>query len=293
MLAWAAGLAAAVLLAAVAPWFWPHRPETVGPPELFSAVLVPLAAGWRIEPTGAADYQVVKPDLVQLRRGELLVESCPLGAGQPNRPALRIETPAGTARATGTKFYIGTHLLTPQLAESKGSTMTSLTRVLVLAGVVTLINGQGSVVGQANHLLAAETGQAPASYAVQANSDFALDLYQQLSKENPDKNLFFSPYSISSALAMAAEGARRQTALEMGTVLRLPPAARRIGEDAQLIPWNTALLHAGMAELNERLEKSQKPVPKEIADKIAELRKKIQASDAHIKAYLDHPHGGD
>ena len=83
--------------------------------------------------------------------------------------------------------------------------MTSFTRVLVLAGVVTLANAQGSVTGQANHLLAAETGQAPTNYAVTANSDFALDLYRQLSKENADENLFFSPYSISSALAMTAE----------------------------------------------------------------------------------------
>ncbi len=156
--------------------------------------------------------------------------------------------------------------------------MTSCTHVLVLAGIVTLANAQGSVTGQANHLLAAETGKAPANYAVTANSDFAVDLYRQLSKENSGKNLFFSPYSVSSALAMTAEGARGQTALEMGKVLRFPAAARRIGDDAQLIPWNTSLIHTGMAELNERLEKAQKPVPQEITDKIGELRKKIEAS---------------
>ena len=170
--------------------------------------------------------------------------------------------------------------------------MTSLTRVLVLAGVVTLANAQGSVTGQANHLLAAETGKPPVNYAVTANSDFAVDLYRQLSKGSPDQNLFFSPYSVSSALAMAAEGARGQTALEMGQALRFPAAARRIGDDAQAIPWNTSLLHTGMAQLNERLEKSQKPVPQEVRAQAAELGKQIAASYARASALLkDRPKG--
>ena len=157
-------------------------------------------------------------------------------------PPLSIETPAGMVRAAGTKFYVGSHFLPSETTESKGAVvMTSFTRVLVLAGAVALANAQGSVTGQANHLLAAQTGKAPTNYAVTANSDFAIDLYRQLSKGNSDQNLFFSPYSVSSALAMAAEGARGETALEMGQVLRFPAAARRIGDDAQLIPWNTSL----------------------------------------------------
>ena len=78
-------------------------------------------------------------------------------------------------------------------AKSKGIVMTSLTRVLVITGVVTLVNAQGGVTGQANHLLAAEVGKAPVNHAIQANSDFALDLYRQLAKENPGKCLSFSP----------------------------------------------------------------------------------------------------
>lgn len=55
----------------------------------------------------------------------------------------------------------------------------------------------------------------------QANNRFALDLYGQLSKERPGKNLFFSPTSISVALAMTAAGARGQTAAEMAQTLHL------------------------------------------------------------------------
>jgi len=58
---------------------------------------------------------------------------------------------------------------------------------------------------------------------VEANNAFALDLYQKL-KDRPD-NLFFSPFSISSALAMTCTGARGQTEMEMTNVLHLglPP----------------------------------------------------------------------
>ncbi|MBN2684202.1 MAG: serpin family protein [Pontiellaceae bacterium] len=46
----------------------------------------------------------------------------------------------------------------------------------------------------------------------------AVDLYQQISTQE-DGNLFFSPYSISSALAMTYGGARGETAAQMNKVL--------------------------------------------------------------------------
>jgi serpin B len=51
------------------------------------------------------------------------------------------------------------------------------------------------------------------------NNEFAVDLYQQL--RVGDGNLFFSPFSISTALAMAYAGAMGETADEMKTVLRV------------------------------------------------------------------------
>ena len=39
--------------------------------------------------------------------------------------------------------------------------------------------------------LVAESGKAPTDQVVQANRDFAIDLYRQLAKENEGKNLFF------------------------------------------------------------------------------------------------------
>src|SRR5439155_12009941 len=51
----------------------------------------------------------------------------------------------------------------------------------------------------------------------QGDTAFALDLYARLRGENG--NLFFSPYSISTALAMTRAGARGDTAAEMDKVL--------------------------------------------------------------------------
>lgn len=87
--------------------------------------------------------------------------------------------------------------------------------------------------------------------AVDGNAAFALDLYQQL-KERPG-NLFFSPYSISTALAMTYAGARGHTAYEMAEVLhfglpqeRLHPAFGALARHMKQIqrPNRTTLLIA-------------------------------------------------
>jgi serpin B len=66
-------------------------------------------------------------------------------------------------------------------------------------------------------------GGGDATALVQGNNTFALDLYRELATEKG--NLFFSPYSISTALGMTYAGARGDTAAQMATTLHfgLPP----------------------------------------------------------------------
>lgn len=63
------------------------------------------------------------------------------------------------------------------------------------------------------------------------NNQFAWELYQQLRGEKG--NLFLSPYSISTALAMTATGARGTTAEEMAKVLHLRADAAKYASQYQ------------------------------------------------------------
>jgi serpin B len=60
--------------------------------------------------------------------------------------------------------------------------------------------------------------------AVDANNAFAIDLYKQIALGS-DKNIFFSPSSISTALAMTSLGARAETEKQMQTVLKFDLAS--------------------------------------------------------------------
>ncbi|TYT63962.1 serpin family protein [Natrialba swarupiae] len=55
---------------------------------------------------------------------------------------------------------------------------------------------------------------------VRGNVAFSLEALAELRADEPDNNLFFSPYSISVALAMTYAGARGETAEEMADALR-------------------------------------------------------------------------
>ncbi|MBI3831691.1 MAG: sigma-70 family RNA polymerase sigma factor [Planctomycetes bacterium] len=61
---------------------------------------------------------------------------------------------------------------------------------------------------------------------VESNNAFALDLFAKLKAK--EGNLFFSPYSISTALGMTYSGARGNTAAEMAKALRFTLAQERV-----------------------------------------------------------------
>jgi serine protease inhibitor len=64
----------------------------------------------------------------------------------------------------------------------------------------------------------------------------------------------------------------------MGNVLRFPDTARRVGDDARRLPWETALIHTGMAELNRKLNGGDDDPANaaEIRARIVELREKLE-----------------
>ena len=77
---------------------------------------------------------------------------------------------------------------------------------------------------------------------VKGNNEFAFDLYARLSQK--EGNIIFSPYSISTALAMTYGGARGKTAHEMAKTLHFTLPQQR--------------LHPAFAELMAALQKEDK-----------------------------------
>ena len=77
-----------------------------------------------------------------------------------------------------------------------------------------------------------ETGDPDVAAVVGGNNDFAFDLYRTLA-DDTDGNIFFSPYSISTALAMTYAGARGNTEVEMAKVLHFTPPQDQLHAAAQ------------------------------------------------------------
>ncbi|RMC16063.1 hypothetical protein DUI87_08272 [Hirundo rustica rustica] len=73
-----------------------------------------------------------------------------------------------------------------------------------------------------------EKGVPMESLSVSTNS-FTLDLYKKLNETSKGQNIFFSPWSIATALAMVHLGAKGDTATQMAEVLHFNQSAREEG----------------------------------------------------------------
>jgi serpin B len=89
-------------------------------------------------------------------------------------------------------------------------------KLVVLLGIVAILTASGCIHGGG---LADDSGATPEGISahVNANNQFALDFYSNI-RNKEDGNIFYSPYSISTALSMTYEGARGQTADEIQSV---------------------------------------------------------------------------
>ncbi|QEE15949.2 serpin family protein [Promethearchaeum syntrophicum] len=80
---------------------------------------------------------------------------------------------------------------------------------------------------------------------VNANNQFAFEMYSKLN-ESGEENIFYSPYSIFSALAMTYEGAKGQTAEEMKSVLHFP--------ENEVLRSNFAAIYNGINQGRQKYE---------------------------------------
>lgn len=109
-----------------------------------------------------------------------------------------------------------------------------------------------------------------------AVNPLAFSLYAELAQA--DGNLFFSPFSIETALAMAAEGARGETARQMANVLGAPTCS---GDACDF-----ASLHAALGTLAGRL--APKPTPAATLERIAALRAQLDTANAALESATSH-----
>lgn len=124
-------------------------------------------------------------------------------------------------------------------------------RFLVLGLIILVVCATAAAFPSLSARILAADG-ADIEAVVTGNNAFAFDLYRKLAQEGG--NLFFSPYSISSALAMTYAGARGETARQMASVLHFGVPNER--------------LHATFASLTEIFNASEKSYQLAVANSL-------------------------
>jgi len=89
--------------------------------------------------------------------------------------------------------------------------------LLSLVGCGEVVEGVGMALSDKERVTSPDVGTSDLTYLVDGNTAFTFDLYQALSEK--DGNLFYSPYSISLALAMTYAGALGETERQMADTL--------------------------------------------------------------------------
>lgn len=113
--------------------------------------------------------------------------------------------------------------------------------------------------------------QDPTQLASTATNGLGIAVYRQLAAAAPDANLCWSPWSVATALAMTAEGARGETAAGMRAVLHLPEGP-------------LAAVHASFAALQQRLTNGGGDVSPATRERIAALREQLAKHNAEAEA---------
>ena len=113
---------------------------------------------------------------------------------------------------------------------------------------------------------------------VAASNNFGFELYRELAKDPANTNLFLSPYSVSSALMMTIEGARGDTAREMGAALQFPDNLLNTDDNQSNSPWQKNPVHLGFAAINQLLLGKDDAQISEIKEAIALKREQLEAA---------------
>ncbi len=137
----------------------------------------------------------------------------------------------------------------------------------LLSSLLLLRNGSQSV---ANELAKADSMQ-----LVQANNAFALELLRTVNASSKGANQFLSPFSIQSALTIATEGARGETASEMGLALQYPKSMKQSGD----LPWNLDKLRQEFKAISERMKPDNSADANQLRIQLKTLRAELKEAN--------------
>ena len=115
--------------------------------------------------------------------------------------------------------------------------------VASLAGCGTRVEGIGIAMSDRERVSSPSVAAPDLKNLVEGNTSFAFDLYRALSNE--DGNLFYSPYSISLALAMTFAGARGETERQMADTLHFGLSQDRLHPTFNALDLELAARGAG------------------------------------------------
>lgn len=115
-----------------------------------------------------------------------------------------------------------------------------------------------------------------AEIAARASNTFGLELYKRVAREAGGGNVFISPYSMSVALTMAAEGARGETEAQINAALAIPGAER---------PGDRAItsVHEGHAAIAAEFQRAAGSADPATRKKIEKLRHDLNDANAAVK----------
>lgn len=162
---------------------------------------------------------------------------------------------------------------------------------LLVAGLCPAVHGlPGAVLDQKNVTQEGQNRETSVDLVrfASSNTDFALSLYRQLVSKNPNKNVVFSPMSISMALAFMSLGARDTTLTE---ILR--------GLKFNLTETSETEIHQGFQYLLRALSQPDSPLQLsvgnamfvqeelELLDKFKDDAKALYASEAFSTNFQD------
>ncbi|XP_078794529.1 leukocyte elastase inhibitor-like isoform X2 [Oryzias latipes] len=119
-----------------------------------------------------------------------------------------------------------------------------------------------------------------------ANTKFSLDLFKQLSNEDKMANVFYSPFSISSALAMVMLGARGTTASQMTEVLCFSKA----GKQQQQRQQQQQQQAKGAQQMMQMQQQGKASLPAQVKSlKLRDSQDQVHASFAELLGQLNKP----